>query len=81
VSASDLQSRAARAAASLSGYGPMSVDDIRQPEQLVSRLRDPHDTVGAYLRKHFTPEGREQIDRYDDTEPPSPTLLATVVAG
>jgi hypothetical protein len=58
----------------------MSVDDIRQPEQLVSRLRDPHDTVGAYLRKHFTPEGREQIDRYDDTEPPSPTLLATVVA-
>jgi hypothetical protein len=71
--------RAAAAAATLSGAGPLSLDDVVQPAALVRRLRDPHDPVGAYLRAQFTAAGQAHLDRYDGVESPSPELQQAVV--
>jgi hypothetical protein len=71
--------RAAAAAASLGGAGPLERDDVVRPAALVARLRDPSDPVGAYLRGRFTEAGRARVDAHDGADPAPPALQQTVV--
>jgi hypothetical protein len=72
-------SRAAADAASLSGSGPLYVEEVAQPAALVARLSDPDDPIGSYLRSRFTIDGQALVKAYDGSDPPPAQMLEVVV--
>ena len=57
----------------------LRVDDFTNPTSLVVKLRDALDPLSQYLRERFSPDMKQRMDAYDESQPPSEVLQKALV--
>ncbi len=57
-----------------SGTTLINMDELKDPERLVVKLRDGADPLSSYFHKHFSAKTQEMLKAYNDSHPPSNSL-------
>jgi hypothetical protein len=62
-------------------YGPplFRAGDLAYSTNFVGKLRDAPDPLSQFLKKHFSPETRQLLDKYQSTEPPPQSLQNALI--